>query len=58
MTTRWKAREAEVRQILSLPDSLAAHAIVPMGWPDRAYGRGRRQAARELTYREGFGQPW
>jgi nitroreductase len=58
MTTRWKAREGEVREILGLPDTVAAHAIIPMGWPDRSYGRGRRLQLREVTYRERFGQPW
>ena len=58
MTTRWKAREVEVREILGVPESLAVMAIVPLGWPDRAYGRGHRRPVRDLTYRERFGQPW
>ena len=58
MTTRWKAREAEVRTVLALPESMTVHAIVPLGWPDRSYGRGRRLPVRDITYRERFGQKW
>lgn len=58
LTTRWKAREAEVRPLLGLPDSMAAHAIVPIGWPDRPYGRGSRKPVRDVTYRDKYGVPW
>jgi hypothetical protein len=33
-------------------------AIVPMGWPDREYGRGTRRPVRELTFRERYGEAW
>lgn len=58
LTTRWKAREAEVRPLLGLPDSMEVHAILPVGWPARRYGRGRRLPVSEVTFRERFGQPW
>ncbi len=58
LTTRWKAREAEVRPILGLPESMALHAIIPLGWPTRRYGRGSRRPVREVTHSERFGQPW
>lgn len=58
LTTRWKAREAEVKGILGLPDGYEVHAILPIGWPDRAYGRGRRRPVSEVTYRERFGEAW
>jgi nitroreductase len=58
MTTRWKAREADVAPLLGLPASMTVHAIVPIGWPDRRYGRGRRLPVREVTSREKYGQPW
>ena len=58
LTTRWKSREAEVRPLLGLPDSMAVHAIIPMGWPDRKYGRNRRLTIQEVSYREKFGEPW
>jgi nitroreductase len=58
LTTRWKSREGEVRPLIGLPDSMAVHAIIPMGWPDRRYGRNRRKPLAEVTYREKFGEPW
>jgi nitroreductase len=58
LTTRWKAREADIRPLLGLPDSIAVHAIIPMGWPDRKYGRNHRRPLGEVTYRERFGTPW
>ena len=38
LTTRWKARESELRPLLGLPESMAVHAIIPIGWPDRKFG--------------------
>jgi nitroreductase len=58
LTTRWKAREAEVKPLLGLPDGMEAHAILPIGWPIRKYGRGKRMPVREITYREKYGQAW
>lgn len=58
LTTRWKAREAEVRPLLGLPENVSPFAIVPMGWPAEQLGRNRRQPVREVTFRERFGQHW
>lgn len=58
LTTRWKQREAEYRPLLGLPEDIEAHAILPVGWPVRKYGRGKRRPVAEITYREKFGQPW
>lgn len=54
LTTRWKAREAEVRPILDLPASMTLHAIIPMGWPAERLGRNRRRPVSEVTYRDRF----
>ncbi|MCL4243182.1 MAG: nitroreductase family protein [Dehalococcoidia bacterium] len=58
LTTRWKSREPQLRPLLGLPETMAVHAIIPLGWPDRAYGKNRRRLVREVTYRERFGEPW
>lgn len=58
LTTRWKAREPQLRPILGLPENMAVHAIIPMGWPDHRYGKNRRRPVSEVTYRERFGQAW
>lgn len=58
LTTRWKSREPQLRPLLGLPETMAVHAIIPLGWPDRGYGKNRRRPVPEVTYRERFGQPW
>ncbi|MEJ5221717.1 MAG: nitroreductase family protein [Tepidiforma sp.] len=58
LTTRWKTREGDVRALLGLPGDAAVHAIIPLGWPDRAYGRNRRRPVREVAFRERWGEPW
>lgn len=58
LTTRWKLREDEVRPIIGLPDDWEAWAILPIGWPTRRYGRGKRLPVSEVTFRDRFGQPW
>jgi len=58
LTTRWKAKEEQVRPLLGLPETMTLHAILPLGWPDRRYGQNRRQPVTGLTSRERFGEPW
>jgi nitroreductase len=58
LTTRWKAREKEVAPLLGLPDNIEPHAILPIGWPARRYGRGKRLPVAEITYREQYGESW
>ena len=58
LTTRWKSREAELRPLLGLPETMSVHAIVPLGWPEARLGRNRRRPVKEVTYRERFGEPW
>ena len=58
LTTRWKTREPEMKAILGLPAHVEMHAILPIGWPDRKYGRGKRRPVAEITYRDRWGQAW
>lgn len=58
LTTRWKAREADVRPLLGLPETMAVHAILPLGWPAQRPGKNRRRPMREVTSRDYFGNPW
>lgn len=58
LTTLWKSREAEVKALLNLPESIEIHAILPIGYPDRTYGRSKRKTIAEVTYRDRFGEPW
>lgn len=58
LTTRWKRREGDVRPLLGLPETMAVHAIIPLGWPEARHGRNRRRPVPEVTFRERFGEPW
>ena len=48
LTTRWKTREDEVRAILGYPEAVQCWAILPIGWPTRKYGRGKRRPVPKL----------
>jgi nitroreductase len=58
LTTLWKAREQEVRSILNVPADIEVHAIVPVGYPQRKYGRNKRRPVAEVAYRDRYGTPW
>jgi nitroreductase len=58
LTTRWKAREDELRPLLGLPPNAQVHAIVPLGWAARRFGPTTRRPAREVMFRERYGAPF
>ncbi len=58
LTTRWSAREAEVRPLLGVPEDVQVHVIVPTGWPLDRFGPTRRRPVEEVTFRERWGQSW
>jgi nitroreductase len=58
LTTLWKDEEARVRDVLGLPDGVEVHAILPIGWPDRKYGRNHRLPVAEVTHRDRYGNGW
>ena len=48
------------KQVLDIPDSLDVFAIVPLGYPTRLAGRGKKQRKPlgEIAHSERFGQPF
>jgi nitroreductase len=58
LTTLWKGQEAAVRRLLSVPDDVQMHAILPVGYPDRKYGRSKRRPVSEVAFRDRYGQGW
>lgn len=42
LTTLHRRRKAQIHAILGIPDQIETAAIIPLGWPDRAYGPNRR----------------
>jgi nitroreductase len=51
---------SEVNSLLNIPDRLDVLAILPLGYPAQAIGKGkkRRRSLSEVTHRERFGQPF
>jgi hypothetical protein len=47
-----------VREILNVPPEIEMHAILPVGWPDRKYGKNKRGPISEITYRDTYGKAW
>ena len=47
-----------VRGILKVPAEIEMHAILPIGWPDRKYGKSKRGPVSEITYRDTYGNGW
>lgn len=58
ITTRWKRREPEVREILGIPGEAGIHAIVPVGPVAKPPGRNRRRSVAEVSFRDRWGQGW
>jgi len=58
LTTLWKDEEAKVNQILGLPQGAEVHVILPIGWPDRKYGRNHRKPIAEVTFRDRWDKAW
>lgn len=50
----------EIRRLLNVPDEFVIQAMLPMGYPVKKLGRGRKQrkALSEVAHRERFGVPW
>lgn len=56
--TGWHAPvEAELREILSIPDSHAIAACIPIGRPEGGHGPVRRRPLQELVFDDGWDQP-
>jgi nitroreductase len=58
LTTLWMGQLAAVKKLLDVPDEVDMHAILPVGYPDRKYGRSKRKPIAEVTYRDRYGQAW
>jgi nitroreductase len=58
LTTLWKEEEATINKLLGLPEGAEIHAILPIGWPDRKYGRNHRKPIGEVTFRDRWDNAW
>jgi len=52
LTTLHRRRKARIHEILGIPDHIESAAIIPLGWPDRAYGPNRRPPLERFVMRD------
>ena len=50
LTTLHRTHDAEVKELLGIPDRYDALAMIPMGWPVGKFGTGPRRPIEEVTY--------
>ena len=50
LTTVHKLKEAEVREILGLPEDVQTWAMIPVGYPTGKWGEAKRRPVEEVTY--------
>ena len=55
LTTRFRSREAEIKQLLGIPTEVDIMALVPVGWPKGKFGAGPRMPAQKVTYWDRWG---
>jgi len=57
LTTIHLFREAQVKAALGIPDDVDTYALIPLGYPRDNFGPLRRRPAREVSYRDRWGEP-
>jgi nitroreductase len=55
LTTLHKLHEAEVKELLGIPDDVETVALVPVGYPRGKYGPAERRPVEEVMYFERWG---
>jgi nitroreductase len=55
-TNRHLRYAKDVDGIFGLPSTVRSYAIIPIGWPDKAFGRVRRLPVESVTYRDRWGE--
>lgn len=56
LTTLHRAHEADVRQLLGVPDGTETMCLIPLGWPRGNFGAGPRLPVEKVTYWDKWGQ--
>jgi nitroreductase len=55
LTTLHRTHEAEVKELLGVPEGVETMCLIPMGWPTGKFGQGPRLPAEKVTYWESWG---
>jgi nitroreductase len=56
LTTLHRAHEADVKELLAIPENVQTLALIPLGWPKGKFGMGVRRPVEEVTYWEKWGE--
>ena len=56
LTTLHSYRDAELKALLGIPESMVTAAVIPMGYPCGTFGAGPRKPLRDVTFFEQWGQ--
>jgi nitroreductase len=56
LTTLHKTHDAEVKELLGVPDGVETMCLIPMGWPKGKFGAGPRMPVEQVTYWESWGK--
>lgn len=54
LTTLHRTHEAEVKQLLGIPDDVDTMALIPLGWPEGKFGPTTRMPAEQVVYWDGW----
>jgi nitroreductase len=55
LTTLHRLHEAELKQLLGIPDDVETMALIPVGWPRGKFGTPSRLPAEKVTYWDSWG---
>lgn len=55
LTTLHRTHEAEVKQLLGIPENVETMALIPLGWPKGKFGAGPRLPVDKVTYWDAWG---
>jgi nitroreductase len=55
LTTLHRMHEADVRELLGVPDGYETMCLIPLGWPEGKFGPGARRPVEEVTFWDSWG---
>jgi nitroreductase len=55
LTTLHKHHDADVKELLGIPDGVETMALIPLGWPKGNFGTGPRRPVEEVTHWDAWG---
>jgi len=55
LTTVHRHHEAEIKELLGIPEDVETMALIPVGWPRGRFGSGARRPVEKVTYWDRWG---